>query len=222
MAARQVKSKERVTAHGEVFTAEREVKAMCDLVKSETERIESRFLEPACGNGNFLAEVLRRKLEVVRKRYGKNRHEYERYSVLAVSSIYGVDILSDNAEECRERLLNIWAEEYVAAFNALASDELQNTVRFILGRNILCGDALTLLQEDGSPIVFSEWSLISGDLMKRRDFRLDQLLKGEAEKQKRQAMLFVPGWEYDAELMTLIPSPIKEFVPVEYWRLPNA
>ena len=222
MAARQVKSKERVTAHGEVFTAEREVKAMCDLVKSETERIESRFLEPACGNGNFLAEVLRRKLEVVRKRYGKNRHEYERYSVLAVSSIYGVDILSDNAEECRERLLNIWAEEYVAAFKVPASNELQNTVRFILGRNILCGDALTLLQEDGSPIVFSEWSLISGDLMKRRDFRLDQLLKGEAEKQKRQAMLFVPGWEYDAELKTLIPSPIKEFVPVEYWRLPNA
>ena len=92
MAEKQVKSRQRVADHGEVFTAEREVKAMCDLVKSETERIESRFLEPACGNGNFLAEVLRRKLAVVKSRYGKNPSDYERYSVLAVTSIYGVDI----------------------------------------------------------------------------------------------------------------------------------
>lgn len=222
MAAVQVKSKERVAAHGEVFTAEREVKAMCDLVKSETERIESRFLEPACGNGNFLAEVLSRKLEVVKNRYGKSKHEYERYSVLAVSSLYGVDILSDNAEECRLRLLSLWSDEYYKAFAEFVTGDLLASVRYILARNILCGDALTLLQADGSPIIFSEWSLISGDLIKRRDFRLDQLLKGEAEKQKRQAMLFVPGWEYDAELKTLISSPIKEFVPVEYWRLPNA
>lgn len=100
MAEKQVKSRQRVADHGEVFTAEREVKAMCDLVKSETERIESRFLEPACGNGNFLAEVLRRKLAVVKSRYGKNPSDYERYSVLAVTSIYGVDILADNAQEC--------------------------------------------------------------------------------------------------------------------------
>lgn len=99
MAEKQVKSRQRVADHGEVFTAEREVRAMCDLVKSETERIESRFLEPACGNGNFLAEVLRRKLAVVKSRYGKNPSDYERYSVLAVTSIYGVDILADNAQE---------------------------------------------------------------------------------------------------------------------------
>ena len=115
----QVKSKQRVAAHGEVFTAEREVKAMCDLVADECSRIDSRFLEPACGNGNFLAEVLRRKLEVVKRRYGKSRHEYERYAVLALSSLYGVDILSDNAEECRIRLLNLWNEEY---YNTLAAE----------------------------------------------------------------------------------------------------
>ena len=222
MVAVQVKSKERVAAHGEVFTAEREVKAMCDLVKSETERIESRFLEPACGNGNFLAEVLSRKLEVVKNRYGKSKHEYERYSVLAVSSLYGVDILSDNAEECRLRLLSLWSDEYYKAFAEFVTGDLLASVRYILAHNILCGDALTLLQADGSPIIFSEWSLISGDLIKRRDFRLDQLLKGEAEKQKRQNMLFVPGWEYDAELKTLIPSPIQEFEPIEYWRLSYA
>ena len=108
MAEMQVKSKKRVVDHGEVFTAEREVKAMCDLVKQETERIESRFLEPACGNGNFLAEVLSRKLVVVKKRYGKSCSEYEKYAVLAVSSLYGVDILEDNVAECRERLYAIW------------------------------------------------------------------------------------------------------------------
>lgn len=107
MAEQQVKSRQRVADHGEVFTAEREVKAMCDLVKQETERIESRFLEPACGNGNFLAEVLRRKLEVVKSRYWKSPFDYERYSVLAMTSLYGVDILKDNAEECRQRLFDI-------------------------------------------------------------------------------------------------------------------
>ncbi|MBM6895562.1 MULTISPECIES: hypothetical protein [Desulfovibrionaceae] len=218
----QVKSKQRVAAHGEVFTAEREVKAMCDLVADECSRIDSRFLEPACGNGNFLAEVLRRKLEVVKRRYGKSRHEYERYAVLALSSLYGVDILSDNAEECRIRLLNLWNEEYYNTLAAPVDGELLAAVRYILERNILCGDALTLLRSDGTPIIFSEWSFISGDLIKRRDFRLDQLMKGEAEKQKQQNVLFMPGWEYDAELDTLIPSPIQEFEPIEYWRLCHA
>ena len=108
MAEKQVKSKQRVTDHGEVFTAEREVKAMCDLVKQETERIDSRFLEPACGEGNFLAEILARKLAVVTKKYGKSSYDWERYSLLALGSIYGVDILADNAQGCRKRLLNIW------------------------------------------------------------------------------------------------------------------
>jgi len=112
----QVKSKKRVADHGEVFTNEREVNAMLDLVKHETERIDSRFLEPACGNGNFLAEVLRRKLIVVDSKYSKSQIEWERYSVIAVSSIYGVDILEDNAKECRDRLLGIYTDWYSKKF----------------------------------------------------------------------------------------------------------
>ena len=150
----QVKSKQRVAAHGEVFTAEREVKAMCDLVADECSRIDSRFLEPACGNGNFLAEVLRRKLEVVKRRYGKSRHEYERYAVLALSSLYGVDILGDNAEDCRIRLLKLWCEEYATALASPVGGDLLASVRYILERNILCGDALTLLRSDGTPARF--------------------------------------------------------------------
>ena len=177
MAEKQVKSRQRVADHGEVFTAEREVRAMCDLVKSETERIESRFLEPACGNGNFLAEVLRRKLAVVKSRYGKNPSDYERYSVLAVTSIYGVDILADNAQECRERLFALWNEEYTAVVKSAANPQCREAVRYILQKNILCGDALTMKQSDGSPIVFAEWSFPTGNFIKRRDYRLDVLLK---------------------------------------------
>ena len=182
MIEQQVKSRRRVADHGEVFTAEREVKAMCDLVKQETERIESRFLEPACGNGNFLAEVLSRKLAVVKSRYGKSPFDYERYSVLAMTSLYGVDILEDNAEECRQRLFYIWNKEYTVNAKAQVNEQCREAVRFILRKNILCGDALTMLQADGSPIVFAEWSLVTGNQMKRRDFALDELLNGHEEQ----------------------------------------
>ena len=115
MADSQIKSRERVRAHGEVFTAEREVKAMCDLVKEETERIDSRFLEPACGDGNFLAEILHRKLAVCDKRYGGAVADWEKYSFLAVTSLYGIDILADNVVACRERLFGIWRECYLVS-----------------------------------------------------------------------------------------------------------
>ena len=111
---KQTKSRQRVRDHGEVFTNEREVKAMCDLVKDETERIDSRFLEPACGDGNFLAEILTRKLEIVKRKYKKSALDYEKNAVLAASSIYGVDILIDNVIACRERMFKIWDKEYKA------------------------------------------------------------------------------------------------------------
>lgn len=215
MAEKQVKSKERVANHGEVFTGEREVKAMCDLVKQETERIESRFLEPACGNGNFLAEVLRRKLEVVKHRYGKSPFDYERYSVLAMMSLYGVDILEDNTEECRQRLFKIWDQKYTASAKGQATEQCREAVRFILSKNILCGDALTMLQADGSPIIFVEWSLVTGSQVKRRDFRLDELLNGH----EKQRTIFMSDWEYDDEVQAFIPSPIQEYPLTDYRRV---
>jgi hypothetical protein len=215
MSERQVKSKQRVTDHGEVFTAEREVKAMCDLVKTETERIESRFLEPACGNGNFLAEVLSRKLAVVKARYSKSPYDYERYSVLAVTSIYGVDILEDNVQECRERLYQIWEQEYSTNVKKRADDQCCKVVRYILEKNILCGDALTMERSDGSPIIFAEWSLVTGNQIKRRDFALDELLNGHEE----QMSLDMVGWEYDPEVDAFIPAPIREYPLTDYRRV---
>lgn len=211
---KQVKSKERVAAHGEVFTSEREVKAMCDLVKSETERIESRFLEPACGDGNFLSEILNRKLDVVFNRYGKSISEYERYSILAVSSLYGVDILEDNAKECRERLYNIWNKKYIKLWKSQIDKRVQIAAKFIISKNILYGDALTMKRNDGEPIVFSEWSLVTGDKIKRRDFQLYELLDG----QEGNMSLF---WDYDEETSAYIPPAIKDYPVVNYREVIN-
>lgn len=228
MAEQQVKSRQRVADHGEVFTAEREVKAMCDLVKQETERIESRFLEPACGNGNFLAEVLSRKLTVIKNRYGKSPFDYERYSVLAMTSLYGVDILEDNAEECRQRLFDIWNKEYTANAKAQANEQCREAVRFILRKNILCGDALTMLQADGSPIVFAEWSLVTGNQIKRRDFRLDVLLKENPDDELYESQMSLFGfdsannednWMIDPETNDPVPKPIKEYPLTDYRRV---
>ena len=179
----QTKSKERVREHGEVFTAEREVKAMCDLVKDETERIDSRFLEPACGDGNFLAEILKRKLAVVRKKYGKSPLDYEKNSLLAASSIYGVDILQDNVTACRARMFDIWNREYTAVCKKECDDQTRKAVRFILSRNIVCGNALTLkcVDESGNdtdePIFFSEWAFITGSMLQRSDYTFAELLE---------------------------------------------
>lgn len=169
-ADKQVKSKQRVADHGEVFTSEREVNAMLDLVKPETERIDSRFLEPACGTGNFLAEILRRKLAVVEANYRKSQSAWERYAVLAASSIYGVDILEDNVTECRERLFAIIDGHYTRLYKQQTKDTFRHSVRFILKRNILWGDALDFKNPvTKEPIVFSEWSAV-GNKMKRRDY----------------------------------------------------
>ncbi|HED05954.1 MAG TPA: SAM-dependent DNA methyltransferase [Ignavibacteria bacterium] len=206
MEDKQVKSKKRVADHGEVFTSEREVNAMLDLVKQETERIDSRFLEPACGTGNFLVEILRRKLSVVERRYGKNQLEYERYAVIAVSSIYGVDLLQDNAKEARIRLFDIFNEKYTAKYKSNCKEECRTSIKYILERNILCGDALTLKTENDEPIIFSEWSAVNGSMVKRRDFTLANLL--EAENAKEPNTLFSDSYETDPAFM---PEPIKDF-----------
>lgn len=178
----QIKSKERVSERGEVFTAEREVNAMLDLVANECLRPDSRFLEPACGDGNFLSAILKRKLAELRRKYKKSNRDYEKQAIVAIGSLYGVDIMNDNVLACRERLFAIWDEEYTAHCKGDASDEAREAARFIIGRNIINGNALTLMcvDEEGkdtsAPIVFSEWTLISGTQMQRSDYTMSDLL----------------------------------------------
>lgn len=226
MGERQIKSKERVAHYGEVYTAEREVNAMLDLVKQETERVDSRFLEPACGDGNFLAEILRRKLKAAKraarlpKRKAIDPHAFERAAVTAASSIYGVDILQDNVEACRERMFRIWDEAYTAVCKGEASDQCREAVRYILRGNIVCGNSLTMRRagSDGTdtdkPIIFPEWSMV-GDRMKRRDFRFDALL----EDREPGAEYDLSLWEYDAAEKAYIPKPIAEFPLTDYRRV---
>ena len=211
----QTKSKKRVADHGEVFTAEREVNAMLDLVKYEAERIDSRFLEPACGDGNFLAEILRRKLAIVKSRYGKHAADYERYAVIAITSIYGVELLPDNTDECRKRMFEIFDIEYTKNCKKEANDDTREAVRHILRHNILCGDALTMKTADGVPIIFAEWSAVNGSMLKRRDFQLSQML--EENTINLQMDLFDEKGNYEKdETGAIVLSPICEFPPVHY------
>ena len=225
--ADQIKSKERVADHGEVFTNEREVNAMLDMVQTECERIESRFLEPACGDGNFLAEVLRRKLAVVKKRYGKSAADYERNAFVAVSSLYGVELLADNAAACRKRLFEIFSAEYAKACKSQLNVPFLDTIKTVIDTNILCGNALSMKMVDAEqndtdePIIFSEWTLAMGNKVKRRDFRLDELLEGQRE----QMSLFgasgscASEWEYDEEIQAFIPLPIKEYPLMDIYQI---
>jgi hypothetical protein len=213
MAQIQIKTKRRVSDYGEVYTAPREVNAMLDLVKQETERIESRFLEPACGNGNFLIEVLARRLVKIATRYSKSRLEYERYAVSAVSSLYGIDLLEDNVHECRSRLYNYFIAQYIDRFGLFRNDDLPAAVKYILSRNIVWGDALTLqtVEENPCPIVFSEWSLLIGGMVKRRDFSFFELLY---QSENNSIPLFSDTGED-----VFIPEPEKEFPPVHYLKI---
>ncbi|MFW6002287.1 MAG: SAM-dependent DNA methyltransferase [archaeon] len=206
----QIRSRARVADHGEVFTALREVNNMLDLVQQETERIDSRFLEPACGGGVFLIEVLRRKLEQVVKKYKRSQNEYIKYSIIAISSIYGIDILEDNVKECRENLFNIYKEFYEITFKEPIKEKITENVRFLLSKNIIHGDALTLKTVDKNPrkIVFSEWSHVNSTKIKRRDYTLAELLNNAPMEDRN---LFS-----DIHDEVFIPKPIKEYPLVHY------
>ena len=241
---KQIKSKERVRTRGEVFTAAREVNAMLDLVKDETENIDATFLEPACGTGNFLDEVLRRKLAVCQKRYGKSAADYEKFSFLACTTLYGVDIMADNVERCRERLFETWE----GSFNTEAQGHREGVgksdfhgrvsaaVKKVFERNILLGNALSMKRVDekgndlNEPIAFTEWKFALGDKLKREEYRFDVLLEGGETKNKATEMTFdffgdasaSVNWMVDPddpEKKRMIPAPSKIYPLIDYWRI---
>jgi hypothetical protein len=209
----QVKSKRRVAEHGEVFTNEREVNAMLDLVKEEAERIEARFLEPACGNGNFLAEVLKRKLNTVQTQYAESQETWEYQAVIAVSSIYGVDILEDNTVECRARLFNIFDAIYTATFQDNCSTDCRDTVLFLLDTNIIWGNALDFTNpKTNSPLVFAEWTTLADKQVLRKDYMFKLLVEKSV-----QGDLFGA----DGNAATQTDEFIKAYSPVHFLNLKN-
>lgn len=192
-----------------------------------------RVLEPACGDGNFLVEILRRKLSAVAARYRRSAADYEKYAVMAVTSIYGVELLRDNVEACRARLYGIWNEAYTAHCGQDCSDACRDAARFILSRNILCGNALTLRQVDAqgrdtdAPIIFSEWVFTGRSSVKRSDYRLDVLMKEnrDASHYNTQQSIFdgdaddTCDWMIDPDTGQKTPRPMRTFPPVYYWRV---
>ena len=166
-----IKSKQRVADHGEVFTPAWLVEAMLDLVKDETERIDSRFLEPACGSGNFLVAILRRKLAAVELKYGRSDFEKRHYALLALMCCYGIELLADNIAECRANLLEIMAKY----LDLDETDPLYRAASYVIAQNIVHGDALKMRTHDGQPITFAEWGYLGRGKFQRRDFRLEVL-----------------------------------------------
>jgi hypothetical protein len=209
-----VKSKQRVVDHGEVFTPPWMVEAMLDLVKAESERIDARFLEPACGSGNFIARILRRKLAAVELKYGKSDFERRHYALLALMCIYGIELLADNVAECRENALEIF-DEYTQANN---DDDLHMAAMHVLKTNILQGDALTMRARDGQPIAFAEWGYLGKGKFQRRDFRLD-VLTGSANF-SAEGSLFGKH-EIFTPIKTYAPMTLRELAALEVNNLPR-
>lgn len=201
-----VKSKQRVADHGEVFTPSWMVEAMLDLVKDESHRIDSRFLEPACGSGNFLVQVLRRKLAAVEMKFGKSDFEKRHYALLGLMCIYGIELLPDNIVECRANLLEIFAE-YLGLNE---SDDFYRTASCVLEQNLVHGDALTMLARDGQPITFAEWGYLGKGKFQRRDFRFDVLTGSSAFSAEGSLFAHLGKHEIFTPTKTYPPMTVKD------------
>jgi len=197
-----IKSKRRVADHGEVFTPPWLVEHMLDLVKGETERIDSRFLEPACGSGNFLVPVLQRKLAAVEAKFGKSDFERRHYALLAIMCTYGIELLPDNIAECRANMLEVFADY----LNLNETDELYLAASYVLSQNLVHGDALTMFAYDGQPITFAEWGYLGKGKFQRRDFRFEAL--AQMSSFSREGSLFAHLGKHE------VFTPIKEYSPM--------
>ena len=211
-----IKSKQRVADHGEVFTPPWMVEAMLDLVKGETERIDSRFLEPACGSGNFFVEVLQRKLAAVEAKYGKSEFEKQKYSLLAVMCIYGIELLADNIAECRANLLEIFA----SYLNLNEADELYQSASYVISQNLVHGDALTMRDMANKPITFAEWGYLGKGKFQRRDFRLDILTGSSAFSAEGSLFAQLGRHEIFIPVKTHLPTTVAELAAADEGRSP--
>ncbi|MCP9447943.1 MAG: N-6 DNA methylase [Nitrospira sp.] len=201
-----VKSKQRVADHGEVFTPAWLVEAMLDLVKGETERIDSRFLEPACGSGNFLVRILQRKLAAVELKFGKSDFERRHYALLALMCCYGIELLADNIAECRANMLEVLADH----LKLEESDDLYRAASYVLSQNLVHGDALTMRTIDDRPITFAEWGYLGKGKFQRRDFRLDVLTGASAYSAEGDLFAHLGKHEIFTPTQTYPPMTVRE------------
>lgn len=206
-----IKSKQRVADHGEVFTPPWLVEKMLDLVKGETERIDSRFLEPACGSGNFLVPILQRKLAAVEARYGKIEFEKRHYALVALASLYGIELLADNIAECRANMLDVFAQY----LGLTPDDDLYRSASHFLSTNLIHGDAMTMKDADGGPITVVEWSYIGKGKFNRRDFRLDVLTGMSSLREERSLFAGLGNHEIFRPTQSYPPMTVRELAALD-------
>jgi len=209
----QFRDRKRIADYGEVFTASKEVNEIIDIVEHEAYRVESKFFEPACGNGNFLTEILKRKISTIEKKYAKNQVDFEKNLIISIGSLYGIDILKNNVEESKYRLEEIAIQKYKKLFNKDTKENFIKVVKYILNKNIIIGDALTLKSttKKQKPLIFSEWASINGTEIKRKDYVLYKLLDNSEMSRVKS----------DEGLIEYIPAPIKEYRKVHYLDIIN-
>ncbi|MGA9143453.1 MAG: DNA methyltransferase [Candidatus Acidiferrales bacterium] len=212
-----IKSKKRVADHGEVFTPPWMVEAMLNLVKDETERIDSRFLEPACGSGNFLARVLQRKLCAVELKFGKSDFEKRHYALLALMCIYGIELLTDNIAECRANLL----ESFADYLNIDDSEDLYRAASYVLSQNLVHGNALTMRTHDGQPITFAEWGYLGKGKFQRRDFRFDALTAASSFSVEGSLFAHLGKHEIFMPTKTYLPITVSELATAVHGGTPK-
>ena len=191
-----IKSKSRVQKHGEVFTPKKIVKLMLDQpgIKEACEDLTATFLEPAAGEGAFLVAILERKLKMVAKKFNKSIKQFENYSLLALSTLYGIELLEDNAQACTINMFQKFNEFYlnqVQKYGTRANDKVLASAKTIITANIEQGNFLTRKKPSGKPIVFSEWKAIDLDKgpttirVQRTEYTLDDIyedaLKSDGE-----------------------------------------
>lgn len=204
--------RDRVIEHGEVFTPPDLVNAMLDLVANECEREDSRFLEPACGDGNFLEEVLRRRLAHVGQRH-RARQQWEAHALLGLACLYGIELLPDNTQRCRERLQRLFKETYFGRYESKATPEVTQAAKRIVELNIIQGDALSMTGPTGAPLVLTEWALIGRGKLKRRLFEFRDL----TPPPPAEGLLFAPEPIQDEEgHPVFVPNCLRDLPPVHY------
>ena len=204
-----IRTKQRVAEHGEVFTPPWLVDDMLNLVNGEVDRIDSRFLETACGSGNFLIRILQLKLAAVQAKYGKSEFEKKHYALLGLMCIYGVELLADNIAECRQNLMSIFSEY----LDLNRSDDMYRAALSIISDNLVHGDARTMRTDKDEKIMFPEWGYIGKGKFIRRDFRLDAL--SQSSNYRSEAALFAHYGKH----VSFIPT--KTYPPMSVDELAN-
>lgn len=184
-----IKSKKRIQNHGEVFTPKRIVKKIFDMpnIREACKNLTSTFLEPAAGEGVFLVEVLNRKMKMVEKNYSNDLTRYENYSLLALSTLYGVELLEDNAQKCAMNMYQVYFEAYqkqALGHGGKMKNKVLDSAKMIISNNIAQGNFLTKSSANGKPIVFSEWKPVNlrqnakAIKVQRTEYTIEDILDG--------------------------------------------